>query len=91
VGHPQEQEQRQLLDVIPVVDCVVAQGVAVVPEFLNDLLGKVGYEPRLSTLISKTSCPQMLQINADGENSMIQSSADSAQSLSRPSAEAAIA
>jgi hypothetical protein len=37
VGHLEEQEQRQLLDVISVGQPVVAQDVPVIPELLNDL------------------------------------------------------
>jgi hypothetical protein len=38
VGHLEEEEVGQLLDVVAVGEAVVAQDVAVVPEFLDDLL-----------------------------------------------------
>jgi hypothetical protein len=37
VGHLQEQQIGELLDVVAIAHAVVAQDVAVVPEFLNDL------------------------------------------------------
>jgi len=37
VGHFQEQQERDLLDVVTVVDAVVPQRVAETPEFLNDV------------------------------------------------------
>src|SRR5208282_6233837 len=37
----QEQQERQLLDVVAVGQPIVAEDVAVVPELLNDLLGVV--------------------------------------------------
>ena len=41
VRHFQEQQKRQLLDVIAVGQPVIPQDVAVVPEFLDELLGVV--------------------------------------------------
>ena len=43
VGHFQEEEEGDLLDVIAVVDAIVAEGVAEAPEFLDD----VGHERTL--------------------------------------------
>ena len=37
VGHLEEQQVGDLLDVVAVVDAVVAQGVAEAPEFLDDV------------------------------------------------------
>ena len=42
IGHLQKEQKRQLLDVIAVRQPVVAQDVAVIPEFLNKG-GGVGY------------------------------------------------
>ena len=36
VRHLQEEQERQLLDVVAIGEAVVAQDVAVVPELLND-------------------------------------------------------
>src|SRR5208283_2399101 len=36
IGHLQEKQIRELLDVVAIAEAVVAQNVAVVPEFLND-------------------------------------------------------
>ena len=41
VRHLQEQQERQLLDVVAVGQAVVPQDVAVVPELLDELLGAV--------------------------------------------------
>jgi hypothetical protein len=38
VRHLEEEQKRQLLDVISVGQPIVAQDIAVVPEFLNDLV-----------------------------------------------------
>ena len=40
VGHLQEEQVGELLDVVAVIDAVVAQGVAEAPEFVDD----VGHE-----------------------------------------------
>src|SRR5262249_38723902 len=37
IRHLQEEQERDLLDVVAVVDAIVAQGVAEPPEFLNDV------------------------------------------------------
>ena len=39
VGHFLKQQKRQLLDIVPVRQPLIAQDVAVVPELLNELLG----------------------------------------------------
>jgi hypothetical protein len=41
VRHFEEQQERQLLDIVAVGEPVVAQDVAVVPEFLNQLVGLI--------------------------------------------------
>ena len=43
VGHLEEQQVRQLLDVVAVGEAVVAEDVAVVPELLDDLLRLVAH------------------------------------------------
>jgi hypothetical protein len=42
VHHLDEQQQHQLGDVIAVIDAVVAQDVAQVPQFLNDVVAGHG-------------------------------------------------
>ncbi len=37
VGHLEEEQVGELLDVVAVVDAVVAQGVAEAPEFVDDV------------------------------------------------------
>jgi hypothetical protein len=44
VGHLEEQQIRQLLDIVAVAHPIVAEDVAVVPEFLDDLLGVISHE-----------------------------------------------
>ncbi len=39
IRHFEEQEKRQLLDVIAVGQAVIAQDIAIVPELLDELLG----------------------------------------------------
>ncbi len=39
IGHLEEQQIRQLLDVVAIAHPIVTQDVAVVPEFLDDLVG----------------------------------------------------
>jgi hypothetical protein len=39
VRHVEEQQKRQLLDIITVGQPVIAENVAVVPKFLDELLG----------------------------------------------------
>ena len=41
VGHLEEEQVRELLDVVAVGEAVVAEDVAVVPELLDDLLGMI--------------------------------------------------
>src|SRR5262245_55057340 len=38
IRHLEEEQKRQLLDIIPVRQPVIAQDVAVIPEFLNELM-----------------------------------------------------
>ena len=44
VGHLEEEQKRQLLDVVAVRKPVIAQDVAVVPEFLDQLGGLFGHD-----------------------------------------------
>jgi hypothetical protein len=39
IRHLEKKQERQLLDIITVRQSVVAEDVAVVPEFLNELVG----------------------------------------------------
>jgi len=43
IRHLEEEQKRQLLDVVAVGQPVIAEDVAVVPEFLNELLGLVSH------------------------------------------------
>ena len=43
VGHLQKEQISELLDVVAVGQAVVAEDVAVVPEFLNQLVGLIGH------------------------------------------------
>jgi hypothetical protein len=44
VGHLEEEQVGELLDVVAVGEAVVAEQVAVAPELLDDLLGVVVHE-----------------------------------------------
>jgi hypothetical protein len=43
IRHLEEEQKRQLLDVIAVRQPVIAQDVAVIPEFLNELVRLIGH------------------------------------------------
>ena len=51
MGHFEEEQVGELLDVVAVGHAVVAQDVAVVPEFLDDVLGFGGHKKRCSVTI----------------------------------------
>lgn len=48
VGHFEEQQVGELFDVVAIADAIVAEDVAVVPEFLDDGGGFVGHADRLA-------------------------------------------
>ena len=57
VGHLQEEQERQLLDVVPVREPVVPQQVAVVPQLLDDLLAMcAGHRSSVSLCARLASC-----------------------------------
>ena len=62
VGHLEEQQVGQLLDVVAVVDAVVAEGVAEAPEFADD----IGHAATSSLLSSSSSSVELAVEHAVG-------------------------
>src|SRR5262249_31979879 len=61
VGHFEEEQVRNLLDVVAVIDAVMAKRMAEAPQFLDDVGHKrfySGFQPRGSTFGSVNSEPQ---------------------------------
>src|SRR5262245_34733101 len=50
IRHLEEEQKRQLLDVVAIRQPVIAQDVAVVPKFLNELGGLISHEKTGGTL-----------------------------------------
>ena len=56
VGHLEEQQEGDLLDVVAVVDAIVAKGMAEAPEFLDDVASCFVLSPYLPSLAACQVC-----------------------------------
>jgi hypothetical protein len=71
IRHLKKQQKGQLLDIIPVRQAVIAQDVAVVPEFLNKLCGLLGHAGKLGCddrLRDSNDCSKLFEVTIEGES-----------------------